>query len=77
LDLDEPLERLDPDETDRDGDELLEPELDRVTLAGLLELLRETLERVTDEFLEPELDLVTLEVLLERFLLEERLPEFR
>ncbi len=79
LDLEDPLERLDPDETERAGDELLEPELDLVTLDVLLDLdllLPEDLERVTDDFLDPEeLDLVTLEVLLERLPLDERVRE--
>ena len=64
LDFEEPLERLDPDETERAGDELLEPELERVTLAGLLDLLPEDLALLTDELLVPELDLVTFEGLL-------------
>jgi hypothetical protein len=78
LDFEDPLERLDPDETERAGDELLEPELDLVTLGVLPDLdllLPEELERVTDDFLDPELDLVTLEVLLERLPLDERVRE--
>lgn len=76
LDFEDPLERLDSDETERAGDELLEPELDLVTLDVLLDLLfPEELERVTDEFFDLELDLVTLEVLLERLLLDERVRE--
>ena len=66
-------ERLDPDETERAGDELLEPELERVTRAGLLDLLPEDLELVTDELLEPDLDLVTFEGLLVLLLLCGRL----
>ena len=77
LDFEDPLERRDPDETEREGDELLEPELDLVTLGVLLDLLfPEELERVTDDFLDPELDLVTLEVLLERLPLENNSDNF-
>jgi hypothetical protein len=73
VDLDELLERLEPELTERDGDELLEPELDLVTLAGLLDLvLTEGLERVMDALLEPELELV---ILLERLEVE-RVPEY-
>ncbi len=76
LDFEDPLERRDPDETERAGDELLEPELDLLTLGVLLDLLfPEELERVTDDFLDPELDLVTLEVLLERLRLDDRARE--
>jgi hypothetical protein len=76
LDFEDPLERLEPDETERAGEELLEPELDRVTLDGLLDLLLPVdLERVTDDFLDPELDLVTLDVLPERVPLDERVLE--
>jgi hypothetical protein len=65
LDFDDPLERLDPEDTDRDGEELREPVLDRVTLAGLLDLLPVDLERVTDDLFEPDLERVTLVGLLE------------
>lgn len=73
--MEDPLERLEPDETERAGEELLDPELERVTLAGLLDLLPlEDVERVTDELLLRllDLDLDTFGLLLERFPREDR-----
>ena len=79
LDFEDPLERLDLEDVARAGDELLEPELDLVTLGVLLDLLlHEDDERVTDEFRDPELDLVTREVRVlddEFLVLEELYPE--
>ena len=72
MDFDDPPELLDPDETERAGDELLEPELDRVTLAGLLDLLPEERELFTAGLLEPELGRETFGGLLERLLRVER-----
>jgi hypothetical protein len=65
LDFEDPLERLDPEDVARAGDELLEPELDLVTLGVLLDLLLpEDVERVTDGVLDTEPDPRTLEVLV-------------
>lgn len=65
LDFEDPLERLDPDEVARAGDELLEPELDLVTLGVLFDpRFPEDVERVTDCVLASEPDLVTLVVLV-------------
>lgn len=61
LDFEDPLERLDPDDVVRAGEELLEPELDLLTLgAGVLLDRRfpEEVERDIEDLLGPELDLL-------------------
>ncbi len=72
LDFEEPLERLDPDELTRAGDELLDPELDLDILGALLDLrLPEDPDRVIDGLFGFDLDLFTLEVFVERVSLED------
>ena len=62
LDFEDPLDRLDPEDTDRAGEELLETELDLVTVGVLLDLrLVDEVERVTEDSLGAEYDLDTLD----------------
>jgi hypothetical protein len=62
LDFEDPLERLDPDDVERAGEELLEIELDLVTVGVLLEFrFPEKVEFVIEDSLDPEFDLDTLD----------------
>ena len=75
--MEDPLERLDPDEVDRVADELLDPELDLVTLGALLDpRLPEDLELVTDERPGFDLDFLTPAFLVERDSPEDLFREF-
>jgi len=73
LDFEELLERLDLDELERADVELLEPELDLVTLGALLDLrFPEELDLVTDELFGLDLDLSTLVLFVVRVAFEGR-----
>jgi len=73
LDFEELLERLAPDELERADVELLEPELDLVTLGALLDLrFPEELDLVTDELFDLDLDLSTLVLFVLRVAFEGR-----